>query len=647
MAEVKRVRHMPIGLRFLFAVIAYIVGVVIALLFTGGAVFASGWAFGLACAVFAFGGYVRKAGADETIWVEKWGIASWQVVPIGVLLGLWTWIALQFRPKDPYGELPPVAMGTVLMLGVVWVLFVGMVLLVWFYQVKPRMNMSLRDKTPEEQAVAAVDPVLLRRAGLAVKSQHSNEYRYPTWWKAFLDEKGRPAFHVQMIGGQQTFANYQKSAESIASAWRVPRVLVELVNPADHIVRITAVLREFKREGVVEWQMHPALAQGQVPPVAEYMRHMVIGEIDDTGEPWAVSQGVGNFTALSAGLMGSGKTAGINAREAHWVLHPHIDVIHIDLKDGKALRPWSPGLSAFAPGTNSGLQLLKWSVAQMLGERGREMREAGVSNCWDGYPDGRPFLGPDHHVRVVIVDEIQRFFGADSKFGKEMAAKAESLLSDFARLCRAYGYIVHVATQKPTADAIPTQVRDNIAERDAYRMNTKSVQYILDGWTEAKEENFNLPSPSTIEEKQIGRAVVTVDGKFTYVQSAYLRDRQIEQIAAQAAPYTDRFLNWEEEAEHLDLDALVAEIDADSMADLKRTSGWTDLEAEKRQQAPTQAQPVYDVPTQPATPAQQPTQPAPRQPAVPPEDSRSANGAETGSQGELKRESKSADDWTV
>lgn len=431
------------------------------------------------------------------------------------------------------------------------------------------------NSTPEDQAVARVDNSILGSAGMTWRSAESGDHLYPVieGMPRGIDEKGRAYFDAQIMAGTQTLGSYEKAADRIASGWQVPRVII--TSPATGVVRITAVIREWSRTGIVAWQAHPAFAQGIVPDVVGYLRNgLRIGEVDQTDEAWMVYPGK-SYTCLTSGVMGSGKTSSINVKESFYVMHPHIDVIHIDLKSGQALGPWVRGLSAFATGPNGGLELLTYALAQMLGERAAEMRAAGVTNAWNGRPDGTPFLGAEHHVRVIIVDEIQEIFEDESPESRRISTQAARVVRAFARKCRSYGYIIQLATQRPTSEALPTMIRENISPREAFRITPSTVQYALTPrWYEARERVADTPDPSAITEDQVGRAVVEIDGRWTFVQAAFLADAEIEQIAADAQPHTVRFTDWRTVAPTVDLDALLKRTETEVMDELEAKAGW-------------------------------------------------------------------------
>lgn len=628
-------RLMPMPARIAMAVGAWFVASVVTLFFTGPNVFLAGWFFSIGSALLGFGGMVYRQGADETVRVRYWGTPVWLGVIATVVMGIGSIITLTPREGLLSNDLDFYSVVIALIFPIVGI--VATIGVRRFFSTKRKERLDAG--TPEAKLGVMQDRMRLGRAGLSVKSEHTAEHLVPRIVGAgFIGKLRNPYIDVAIIGGRQTVEDYQKGRERLASAWGVGRVEAQLIDSTNQIVRLTAIVTEFKREGTVSFTPHPALVRGEVPDVASYLKDgLVVGELDESDEPWTVAPGK-FYTSLSSGLMGSGKTSVINVREAHYVAHPHIDVFHLDLKDGQAIRAWLKGVSAFAPGPNSGVELLTFIMGQMLGERSVEMRKAGVSNAWEGRKevirnadgtvvygeDGKPktrhipFLGPDHHTRVVIVDEVQELFeeGADPRIA-DMAIRA---LQALVRKSRSYGYILELATQRPTADALPTMVRDNTNNREAFRVNPGTTRFALtDAWIEAKEGNPNVPDPSKIATEEVGRAVTVIKGKYRYVQAAFLDDSEIEAIAEANSHHVTRFYDWQKQAQNLDINALIAELDSNAMDDLMEQAGWVSEQepSERVDSEVMRPKPIQTPPKPVEAPSKPPTPPTPAPSATP------------------------------
>lgn len=609
-------RLMPMPARLAIAFGAWVVASIVTLFFTGPNVFLAGWFFSIGSALLGFGGMVYRQGADETVRVRYWGTPIWLGVIATVVMGIGSIITLTPREGLLSNDLDFYSVVIALIFPIVGI--VATIGVRRFFSTKRKERLDAG--TPEAKLGVMQDRMRLGRAGLSVKSEHTAEHLVPRIVGAgFVGKLRNPYIDVAIIGGRQTVDDYQRNRERLASSWGVGRVSAELIDPTNQIVRLTAIVTEFKREGTVAFTPHPAIARGEVPDVVSYLRDgLVVGELDESDEPWMVAPGK-FYTSLSSGLMGSGKTSVINVREAHYVAHPHIDVIHVDLKSGQALGPWVKGLSAFAAGPVGGVELLTFALGQMIGERAEEMRSEGVTNAWNGRPDGTPFLGPDHHARVIIVDEIQQLFEMDDAAIADGALRA---LATLGRQARSYGYILEIATQRPTADALPTTIRENISNREAFRVTPSTAHIALSAaWSEAKEIDPATADPSKIAEAEVGRAVTKIGNAYRFVQAAFIPDNQIEAVAEASESHTVRFTNWQAAARSLDLDDLIRRIEGTVMDDLFAKAGWElSPEREPDEQVDSEVmrpKPIQTPPKPVEAPPKPPTPPTPAPSATP------------------------------
>jgi S-DNA-T family DNA segregation ATPase FtsK/SpoIIIE len=130
---------------------------------------------------------------------------------------------------------------------------------------------------------------------------------------------------------------------------------------------------------------------------------------------------------------------------------------------------------------------------------------------------------------LVMVDEIAYYSATvgDKKTQEQFAA----LLRDLVARGRAVGIIVIAATQRPSADIIPTSLRDIFAWRFAGRCTTDVSSDIVLGFGWASR-GF---SANTIAPEDQGVGWLIAEGGIPrLIKSAYLTDRQITQLAAYA-----------------------------------------------------------------------------------------------------------------
>jgi hypothetical protein len=191
--------------------------------------------------------------------------------------------------------------------------------------------------------------------------------------------------------------------------------------------------------------------------------------VDENGQPVTVSLPERNL--LLGGEPGAGKSVALSQLVATAALDPACELF---LLDGKLveLSRWAPCAQASAGvDVAEGVALLDELRAEMdaryqvlLGE-GRRKVEAG-----DGL-----------RLRLVVVDELAHYLhGGDRKLTQAFAQSLRDLVSRG----RAAGVIVVAATQKPSADVVPTYLRDLFGFRWALRCTTPQASDTVlgQGW---------------------------------------------------------------------------------------------------------------------------------------------------------------------
>jgi S-DNA-T family DNA segregation ATPase FtsK/SpoIIIE len=131
---------------------------------------------------------------------------------------------------------------------------------------------------------------------------------------------------------------------------------------------------------------------------------------------------------------------------------------------------------------------------------------------------------------MLVVDEIAYFSATvgDKKTQDQFSA----LLRDLVSRGRAVGIMVVAATQRPSADIIPTSLRDLFAWRFAGRCTTDASSDIVlgHGWA-ARGFTANAIDPTN---QGLG-LLIAEGGTPRLVKAAYLTDEDIIRIAGYAA----------------------------------------------------------------------------------------------------------------
>ncbi|WP_341258617.1 hypothetical protein [Gordonia malaquae] len=223
---------------------------------------------------------------------------------------------------------------------------------------------------------------------------------------------------------------------------------------------------------------------GRVPPPAPPDLTSILLGMTEEGRPALIPLKDRNGIAYAA-ESGGGKTFTINACIAGWAQHESVQLAIIDGKAGADYVAWEPRAQVVLPTTD------RTAVVEALRPYREELnrrtelyrrkleawRDAGAvkgqepaTSFWHEMPT------PDLPLIVIVVDEIQVFTsGAKSREEKAIQEELVKLLGDLMNRGRSTGIVTIVATQKSTADAIPTEVRDKASLRLVGRLSTSDA----------------------------------------------------------------------------------------------------------------------------------------------------------------------------
>ncbi|WP_432504775.1 FtsK/SpoIIIE domain-containing protein [Kineococcus arenarius] len=270
---------------------------------------------------------------------------------------------------------------------------------------------------------------------------------------------------VRMLDGQRV-SDYQHAAATLAGIWRVPHVRVADGEPG-HVL-LTLVIRDTLAEPTPR-------PEPLGLPVPVDLRAVLVGVTED-GAPWTLPL-LNQAGTVIGGVPGSGKSSLIATLLDQLDGHPHARLVGIDLKGGVDLGPWHRcgTLTDLATTPAEAVELLQ-QLAELHQDRQRLLRAHGADKISD------LGLTPDLPLVVVLIDEAADLFTALSpnREDKALAVEATALVSTLVRQGRATGIATVLATQKPTTDAIPSQVRDSATSKVALRCSTaEQVKAIL------------------------------------------------------------------------------------------------------------------------------------------------------------------------
>jgi S-DNA-T family DNA segregation ATPase FtsK/SpoIIIE len=240
--------------------------------------------------------------------------------------------------------------------------------------------------------------------------------------------------------------------------------------------------------------------------------------VDERGQP--VRVGLSGRNLLAAGEPGAGKSVGLNLIVAHAALSADCRLILIDGKRVE-LGLWRACAESFiGPNTAEAIELLR-RLQSTMDERYDELLGAGRRKITRA--SGVP-------VVLVVFDELAYFSATvgETKQQKEFVA----LVRDLVARGRAAGIIVVAATQRPSADIIPTSLRDLFGYRWAFRCTTDASSDVIlgHGWANQGYTATDIDPAA----RGVGWLIAD-DGTPRRMKTAYLTDEQATAIADHAA----------------------------------------------------------------------------------------------------------------
>lgn len=158
-------------------------------------------------------------------------------------------------------------------------------------------------------------------------------------------------------------------------------------------------------------------------------------------------------------------------------------------------------------------------VKELVRERSQNLHDLlGTSNFWNHGPT------PEVPVVLVLIDECQTFLDPRQLVGKESKAKGteiHALVSFLVRKGRSAGVVTILTTQKPTADSLPTDIRDNSSVRVCFGVQSRyAAEAVLgDDWS-ADSAASPLGAP-------VGVGVASVNSAFVRFRAPYIREAAV------------------------------------------------------------------------------------------------------------------------
>jgi hypothetical protein len=221
---------------------------------------------------------------------------------------------------------------------------------------------------------------------------------------------------------------------------------------------------------------------------------------------------------LAGGEPGAGKSAAMSILIATAALDPNVGLW---LLDGKLveLAPWTPCSERLVgPDIIGAIEMLE-DVRAVMEDRYRQLLAGGLRKI--AADSGLP-------LHVVACDELAFYLTCEDR---KQRARFTELLRDIVARGRAAGIVVLAATQKPSADVVPSALRDLFGFRLALRCTTPQASDTIlgQGWA-SRGHNASTISPA---ERGVG-FLLAEDGQPVKLRTFYLDDEHIRALAARA-----------------------------------------------------------------------------------------------------------------
>lgn len=253
--------------------------------------------------------------------------------------------------------------------------------------------------------------------------------------------------------------------------------------------------------------------------------------VNSFGETQSITFGDSSGMVVG-GIPGSGKTAGLTSFLLPMALSDYVDLAIIDGKGGTDWSSYEPVASHYISGDEELEPIrdfLKDFHEEMVSRVQTQKERLGESNFWNVTADER--LAAGLKFKLLVIDECQGVFekAGRSKEEKELLEEIFRYLSAIVKRGRSAGFFAVFITQKPTAEALPTAIRDNAGLRIAFRLQTTQAETAVLGVSAA--DGLDMPRATEIPSDRKGGAVLGTDtGTYEQVRFFYIPEKEQERL---------------------------------------------------------------------------------------------------------------------
>lgn len=239
-------------------------------------------------------------------------------------------------------------------------------------------------------------------------------------------------------------------------------------------------------------------------------------------------------SVLLGGLSGSGKSASLNAIILPFLEHGCAEISVIDGKNDSELSRYKDVVEYTSyidedeeteeyPFGKHNLKEILETLRRLKVEclqRKPKIAEKGYDNYWD-----MPF-DKSLPIKMIVIDECQELFELTEtdkekdEYKREMITIVKAMLRKY----RTLGVFVVLATQRPTASVVPTDIRGNVGFKIGLRTDDTTSEKVILGST---DEDITPTKIGLVNTE--GMAVTVLGDKREYVRFAYIDNNLIEE----------------------------------------------------------------------------------------------------------------------
>jgi S-DNA-T family DNA segregation ATPase FtsK/SpoIIIE len=288
-------------------------------------------------------------------------------------------------------------------------------------------------------------------------------------------------------------AEFERNAVHIANSWRCVRVQVSQPKPGRLIVR------GLRSDPLTQPVQFPSGVMQDVKADNLNSDHGTNLSLYVGRDEWGADRSIplpGVTGITVGGLPGYGKTSLINSWLMQLAALDSVQFVIIDGKGGGDYAEWEDRSFIFAGDVLPAAAAALEDVHSLMRTRlGSVLEVTGHKNGWHAGP------APEFPLVVVVIDECHTFFDLDAVKGNREAEQqvraCRALTGQLVKKGRSALFLVILATQKQTSDAIPTALRDNARYGLSFAVKTKDAAVASLGEQIRQYESF---CPTTLQD---------------------------------------------------------------------------------------------------------------------------------------------------